>query len=128
MLADVIDVNDIGMIERGGRPRFLHETPLALGVAGFCSREHLDCNEATEASGAGPVHEAHASLADDGDNLVEPELAVRRERHGRRLPVGSVYRDIPPGAAKTRYVTRSAMDLAWTKSNGRMHRLAVGKL
>ncbi len=84
MLADVEDRQDVGMIQRSDRPRFLLETPQAFRISGKGSGQDLDRDLATEASVARAIHLSHATSTESGKNFVGPEFGSRGKRHRRR--------------------------------------------
>jgi hypothetical protein len=60
---DIVDVDDVGMVQRGGCFRLLHEPPLALGVRDPVGRQDLNRNWSVEMRVSGFVHQAHATAA-----------------------------------------------------------------
>ena len=54
---DIVNGDDVGMVQRRGRPSLLNESPLALGIAHLVWRQHLD--------GYSPLEPCIARLVDD---------------------------------------------------------------
>ena len=76
--SDVIELADIGVIERGDRAGFVLE-PFAEQLL-----RHLDSDGATEARIAGLVHLAHPADTEHGDDLVGTKTFAGMQGHGRR--------------------------------------------
>ncbi len=74
-----MDGNDVGVIQRRGGPRFLHETALSLGVGRLVRRQNLDGDQALQVGVAGLVDYPHPAFAEFLDDLVVQELA---SQHG----------------------------------------------
>ena len=70
---DRVNDGDVGMLERGGRLRFLHEALPAFGVVDEIVGQDLERDLAIEAQVHRAVDHAHAAAAD----LVE-DLVVRK--------------------------------------------------
>ena len=70
MLADVVDAEDIGMIERGDGAGFLLETPQAVGIGGEGGGQNLDGDVASQALIAGAVNFAHSASSDERNEFV----------------------------------------------------------
>src|ERR1017187_4462246 len=81
--ADVINLADVGMVERGNRSRFAFKT---LGE--LCSRD-LDCNQAIQACISCPIHFAHAACTNSGFYAVWSELCTGSDLRGRWNQLGS---------------------------------------
>src|SRR5262249_47793317 len=79
-LADIINGADVGVVQRGDRPRFLFEARQPSGVAGECGRQDFDRDIPFEPRVAPAVHLAHATDAEEGRNFIGP----------RRVPTPSV--------------------------------------
>ena len=60
---DIVDVDDVGMVQRRGRFRLLHEAPIALGVLDPLGRQDLDRHGPVEMRVSGFVYHAHAAAA-----------------------------------------------------------------
>ena len=71
--ANVVDRDDIWMIERRSRLRFLRETEETGGVGVEARRQHLDGDQAIQSRVAGLVDVAHSSRADFFEDLIVPE-------------------------------------------------------
>ena len=56
MPADVVDAEDVGMVERRGRARFLLESRQAIGFGARAGRQHLDRDVAPEPRIARAIH------------------------------------------------------------------------
>src|SRR5690349_15772383 len=69
-LAEIMYREDIRVIQRSRRLRFLLKSPEAFWVAGEGRRQNLDRNLAIEPRVARPIHLAHASGAGMRDNLI----------------------------------------------------------
>ena len=54
-LADVVDRDDVGMVQRRGRPGFLHEAPPALRVGDLVRAQDLERDQPVETAVAGLV-------------------------------------------------------------------------
>jgi hypothetical protein len=84
-LADVVDRQHIGMIERTRRPGFGFEpTESVWHSIGMC-RQHLDGDGSFQPGIAGTVDRPHAAGADEGDDLVWPEPGPWGDGHGGGL-------------------------------------------
>ena len=95
VLADLVDLADVGMADAGGRPRLAPE-PLARALVARHRRQHLHRHRTPEPFVVRRIHHAHAALAQlAGDRIVpqparEPVLgglARRRLRLCARQPV-----------------------------------------
>lgn len=73
--------DDTGMVERGNGFRFALEACAPLGIGRRGSWEDLDGDLAAQARVASPVHLAHATDADGGENLVGAESDTSRQGH-----------------------------------------------
>jgi hypothetical protein len=83
VVADVVQRADVRMIQRGDRPRLVHE-PLAGGdVVDDAARQHLDRHGAIEPGIAGFVHLAHPAGADPGLDDIGAQHGAARERRRR---------------------------------------------
>jgi len=79
--AGVVHGADPGVIQGGGNPAFLLESPLHVGSIGQSRGNHLDRDEAPETRVARPVYLAHPAAADEVDNLVVSEDGAAGECH-----------------------------------------------
>jgi hypothetical protein len=66
--SEVVHLHDVGVLQRAGRPRLLHEPPVAVVLAGLV--EQLDRDGSSDAQLLGPVHRAHAAGAESGAEAV----------------------------------------------------------
>ena len=64
LLADFVDGDDVGMVQRGSGFGLLDETGPAVGIGVACFWQNLDGDETVQALVAGLVDLAHAALAD----------------------------------------------------------------
>ncbi len=81
-LADVVDGEDVGVVQRGGGARLLFEALSSPVVPGHRRGEHLDRDLAAELGVLRPVHLTHPARAQRRDDLVGSEAATRRGRQG----------------------------------------------
>ena len=79
VLVDLVYRADIGMVERGGGLRLVHEAGLGLLVAGELGMEELEGDGAIELRVLGLVHDAHPALA---ELLEDPVMGDRFADHG----------------------------------------------
>ncbi len=79
--ADVVQLTDVRMVERGDGPRFALEplTPIGIGRKGF--GQHLERHHAIEARVAGLVDLAHPACAEARNDLVGSEPHAVGESH-----------------------------------------------
>jgi hypothetical protein len=73
--SDVVDGNYVGMVQRRGGLRLLHEAPLALRVRDLFGGQHLQRHQPVEPQIAGLPDDAHAAFAQLLLNLVMSENA-----------------------------------------------------
>lgn len=73
--ADVIEVRDVGVVQRGYGAGFASEALRELGVADF------DRDITTEALVVGSIDFAHAAIAEQAEDFVGTELVACGERH-----------------------------------------------
>ena len=81
-MTDVIDGEDVGVVQRGGRPRLLLEAPQPVGVGTQPGRQDFDRDVATEPRVARPIDLPHPARANERDDLVGAESNAGREGHG----------------------------------------------
>ena len=74
--ADVVDRADIGVIERGGRPRFTLEAFQRLRRRRDSVRQHFDRHHPVETGVRGPIHRAHPAGAERRDDGVGAEASA----------------------------------------------------
>ncbi len=77
-LADVVDHEDVGMVERGGRPRLHVKAAEALGIARHRHRQQLDRHQTIEPGVAGAIHLAHAAGTDLRLDEIAAESCARQ--------------------------------------------------
>src|SRR5437588_12602918 len=78
-LANLEDGQDVWVVQRRGRPRFLLKAPHALVIPGETNRQYFDRDFATQAHIFGQVNVPHSTSADVFENLVWPKgLADKR--------------------------------------------------
>ena len=93
VLADFVDLADVGMVDARRGARLAPEAP-ARRLVGRQRRHHLDGDRAPEALVAGLVHHAHAALAQAAAHRVVPDAGgqgLRRRINpdrGGRIPAG----------------------------------------
>ena len=95
---DVVDGDDVGVLECGGGAGLLLESAAALRVGQAVRWEDLQGDVAVQTRVMGPVHDAHAALA---DLFEDPEPAERLAEHG-----GSPRPMIDPSANRRYYTER----------------------
>ena len=78
---DLVDGDDVRMVEGGGGTRLLDEAQSSVLVRHPLGGQDLDRDLAAESCVAGAVDLAHPSRAQQGEDLVGPELRAGRERH-----------------------------------------------
>ena len=78
---DVVELTDVGMVQRGDRPRFVLESTQTIGISGEPFRKDLDRHVAPEAGVARAIDLAHAARAERGEDLVRTEAFAGSERH-----------------------------------------------
>src|SRR5262245_56597885 len=79
--ADFVDRNDVRMVERRGRARFLLEAPHPPGVGGELGWQQLDRHLAPQSRVEREMDLAHAPASERRQNLVSADL--RRELDGK---------------------------------------------
>ena len=80
-LTEVVDGDDGGMIERGGRACLELEPPQPLGVIGQLGRQKLQRDVTIELRVAGEIDLAHAAGTEERANDVRPETRAGCQRH-----------------------------------------------
>ncbi len=80
--ADVVDREDVGMVQRGGRPCLLFKAAKAIGVGRESSGQHFDGHIARETGIARPIDLAHPAGAERSQDLVGAKLRTRGDAHG----------------------------------------------
>ena len=81
---EAVESGDVGVAQRGERPRLLLEARDPLGVLAQLFRQHLDRHQAAELGVARPIHLTHAAGAERGGDLVVAETGAGLEGHGDR--------------------------------------------
>ena len=79
--ADVVEMADVRMIQRGNGAGFALETLLKFGIVGEMSGENLDGNGAIEARVFRAVHLAHAAGAERRLNFIGAKSRARGQSH-----------------------------------------------
>ena len=83
-LADVIDVDDVGVGEGGGRPRLALEAGAEAGIGGVLRPRRLDRHVAAEEEVVAEVDDRHASLAETApDPIAAIDQCLRLDHHAR---------------------------------------------
>src|SRR4029077_5191582 len=77
LVADVIEMTNIGMRQRGNSTGFALETLLRLEVVRKVSGQNLDRDTTVEAGIAGAIHFSHPARAELRDDLVRSEFRAR---------------------------------------------------
>ena len=83
VLADVVNGENVGMVQRRRGAGFLLEPLEALGVCRQGGRQHLDGHVATQARIARSIHFTHAARAERGEHFIGAEPSTGTERHFR---------------------------------------------
>jgi len=76
-----VDRRDVRMIERGEHLCFTLEARKPLGICSVEIRQHLQRHVAMQAAVVRPIHLAHASYADQGDDFIRAESRTDVECH-----------------------------------------------
>jgi hypothetical protein len=82
VLADVVEVANVGMAQRGNRARFAVKALPGLGAFGKMGGENLDGNGAVETGVAGTIDLAHASRTKRRLDFIGTEFCARSKSHG----------------------------------------------
>ena len=90
-IADGVDRDDVGVIERRRGPRLVLEAPHRVGVAGERGPEQLDRDLAAKLGIVGQVDLTHAAAADERHHVVGADASAQRRgvllsRQPRRRP------------------------------------------
>jgi hypothetical protein len=95
---DTVDLRDVGMVERGQHLRFAVEARQPIGIVCDGGVKQLDGDVAIQLRIAGAMDLAHASPAEETQNLVVPETGTWCQRHQRPAIVGgdSIVNEAPP--------------------------------
>ena len=78
--ANLVDVRDIWMIERGRGFGFLHKPSHAVSICSQISRKNLQRDFTIQLSVLCEVHFAHSAGAELPEDFIMAELCTRRER------------------------------------------------
>src|SRR6266571_952443 len=81
VLANLIDMRDVGMIERGGRFRLANETFHAIAMRSHFSRKNLQRDFTIEPRVSSQPYFAHPARTERGDYLVRAETHTRTNSH-----------------------------------------------
>jgi hypothetical protein len=79
--ADFVNRQDVGMIQRGGRARFLLEATEAIGIVAERCRQHFNRDFSTEPRIAGAIDLPHAARAKHRQDFVRAETTAGSECH-----------------------------------------------
>ena len=114
VIADLVNRQDVRVIERRRRPRFVQETAQSFRIAAQLRPQYLERDRSPERRVDGLVDLAHPAGAEQAQDLVTADGAARGQGHRRGL-----YRVIPREGAQSKNLRRSVV---WRK----LHRLARG--
>ena len=93
-LVDLVNGDDVGVIQRGGGFRFLHEPPHPILIRGDLEAQDLQRDFAIELRVLREIDLAHPALADLRADFIAPEFRARGQAHGRaRDAAGGDMRD-----------------------------------
>lgn len=81
MVADVVDDENVGVVQRAGGTRLLLETPEAIGIIRNRGRQDLDRHLAPEPGIPYAMHLTHFARANRCDDLVGTESRAGRKGH-----------------------------------------------
>ena len=95
---EAVDHRDVGMAERGEGPGFPLEARETIGVLRDRLGQDLDCDLPPEVRIGGPIHFAHPTHADLGDDFIRADARAGLQRHMRRA---GLYETHSPRAAQT---------------------------
>ena len=84
-LAQLVDGDDGGMVQRRGGAGFLFEAAQPIGIVREIGRQQLECDVALQRQVAGPVDLAHAARAQERSDFIVPEPCPRRQSHPAEL-------------------------------------------
>ena len=79
--ADVVNLTDVRMVQRGDRTRFLLEPTNPVDVGGKGLWKHFDGDITLESHIAGLPHFAHASCAKTRDDFIGTDAGASGDRH-----------------------------------------------
>ena len=116
MLADVVDLDDVGVLEPGDGLGLGEEAGGGLGAGVRAGQDHLQGDGAVEPDLAGLVDDAHAAAAQLAQDLVAGErgvgtpgggrrrVAIRRRGDGRLESVGDPFELVEHGRRQLRAI------------------------
>ena len=82
---EAVDHRDVGMAERGEGPGFALEARQTIGVLRDRLGQYLDCDLPPEVRIGGPIHFAHPTRADLGDDFIRADARAWLQRHMGRV-------------------------------------------
>ena len=82
-LADIVDRQNIGVVQRGQRSRLTTQPIAVFGAEARGVRHELQGDIAAETVVMRPVHHAHAALADSIDHAVVLKAVAGADMHGQ---------------------------------------------
>src|SRR5260370_3477921 len=85
LLAEIEDIEDVGVVQPSHRPRFLLEAIAIRVIFGEEIRQDFDRDIAIESGVVGPVHGRHTAAADLADYPVWTQRVAVRQAHGFSL-------------------------------------------
>jgi hypothetical protein len=97
---DAVNGRDVGVIERGQRPRLALESREPFGVVREDVRQGLDSDVAAQAVVAGTVDFAHAARTERGNHFIRPETRTWDQRHGLSVIIFFSANGAPPPFAR----------------------------
>ena len=84
VLADIVNGDNVGMVEQGGRLGFQTEAGHVFGQGQTAGADHLEGDDSVERAMPGFVNHPHAAAGDLFDHFVLADFAARSQR-GRRV-------------------------------------------
>jgi hypothetical protein len=84
MLADVMNGENVGVVERGHGPRLLLEAAQAVRFVGGGFQNNFQSDIAPQSLIPCPIHFSHAPCPHRGQDFVRTNLQPRSQRHGGR--------------------------------------------
>jgi hypothetical protein len=83
VIAEIVDGENVGMVERRHGLRLALEADARSAVVGEARGQHLDRDFALEPRVACAIHFAHPACAERGDERVVTECVPRTQAHRR---------------------------------------------